>query len=161
MVKLWDASNGSLISNRLFEVNDVARTKFSPDGRFLAVARKSESVIELWSVEDGKDPRRFSYPPGDLSSLVFSPTSDSLAAVCWRKAIYVWRLDTPEMASFDHHFEYVSRVIHSPLTNYLFIYQGHTVEIWDVSMTGSKLIWETNPPTPILDICPSRDGHRL
>jgi len=67
------------------------------------------------------------------------------------------------MASFDHDFNYVPHVIHSPLTNYLFINQIHTVEIWDVSMTGSKPIWETNPPTTssIWRICPSRDGHRL
>jgi len=163
VVKLWDASNGALISNRLFEVNDVADTRFSPDGRFLAVERKSESVIELWSVEDGKDLRRFSYPPEYLKSLYFSPTSDSLMAVRWGNAIYVWRLDTQEMASFDHDFDYVSPVIHSPLTNYLFIYQDYTVKIWDVSMTGSKLIWETNPPTTtrIWRICPSRDGHRI
>ena len=163
VVKLWDASNGALISNRLFEVNDVARTKFSPDGRFLAVARKSESVIELWSVEDGKDPRRFSYSPGDLSSLVFSPTSDSLMAVSWRNAIYVWRLDRQQMASFSHHFDYVSHVIHSPLTNYVFSKQVNTVKIWDVSMTGSKPIWETNPriTSSIYSICPSQDGHRI
>jgi len=163
VVKLWDASSGSLISNRLLEVNDVACTKFSPDGHFLAVARESESVIELWSVEDGKDPQRFSYPPGDLESLDFSPTSDSLMAVSPGNAIYVWRLDTQEMASFDHDFNYFTRVIHSTLTNYLFIGQGYTVKIWDVSMTGSKPIWETNPRTTsqIWSICPSRDGHRI
>jgi len=163
VVKLWDGSNGALISNRLFEVNDVADTRFSPDGHFLAVSRKSESVIELWSVEDGKDPQRFSYPPGDLKSLVFSPTSDSLMAVCWGNAIYVWRLDTQEMASFNHEFNHVPRVIHSSLTNYLFINQDYTVKIWDISMTGSKPIWETNPPTTshIRSICPSRDGHRI
>ena len=47
VVKLWDGSNGALISNRLFEVNDVANTQFSPDGHSLAVSGKSESVIEL------------------------------------------------------------------------------------------------------------------
>ena len=158
VVKLWDASNGALISDRLFEVNDVTGTRFSPNGRFLAVAGKSESVIELWNVEDGKDPRRFSYPPGDLESLVFSPTSDSFMAVSQGNAIYVWQLDTQEMASFDHDFSYVPHVIHSPLTNYLFIRQDHTVKIWDVSMTGSKLIWETNPPTTsrIWGICHHR-----
>jgi len=163
VVKLWDGSSGSLISNKLFVVNDVAHTRFSPDGRFLAVSRKSESVIELWSLEDGKDPRRFSYPPGDLLLLVFSPTSDSLMALGWRNATYVWRLDTREMASFSHHFDYVAHVIHSPLTDYLFINQDHTVKIWDVSMTGYKQIWETNLPTTSLisSICPSWDGHRL
>jgi len=165
VVKLWDTSNGALISNRLFVVNDAALpTQFSPDGRLLAVSRKSESVIELWSVEDDKDPRRFSYPPGDLKSLRFSPTSDSLMAVSQRgDIVYLWRLDTQEMASFDHDFNYVPHVIHSPLTNYVFIERVNTVEIWDVSVTGSRPIWETNPPTTsrIWSICPSRDGHRI
>ena len=163
VVKLWNGSSGVLISNRLFEVNDVACTRFSPDGHFLAIARKFESAIELWSVEDGKDIQQFSYPPGDLKSLVFSPTSDSLMAVSRGNAIYVWRLDTQEMASFNYDFNYVTHVVHSPLTNYLFIHQDHTVKIWDICMTGSKQIWETNPPTTsrIWSICPSRDGHRI
>ena len=67
------------------------------------------------------------------------------------------------MTSFSHRFPYDLRVIHSPLTNYLFIQRDFTVEIWDVSVAGSKQIWETNPPTTsyIYSICPSRDGHRI
>jgi len=168
LVKLWDASSGDLIYNRLFEVNDVAGTPFSisalfsPDGRFLATERQSESVIALWNLEDGKDPRRFSYPPGDLGPLVFSPTSDSLMVRSWRQTI-LWRLDTQEMASFSHDFGFVSHVIHSPLTNYLFIQRDATVETWDISVTGSKLV-STNKLPSTSDICrirPSRDGHRL
>jgi len=164
VVQLWNDRSGALISNRLFEVNDVTHTQFSPDGCFLAVARKSESVIELWNLDNGKDVHQFSYPPGDLKSLIFSPTSDSLMAVSrGEDIIYLWRLDTQEMTSFSHRFPYDSRVIHSPLTNYLFIQQDFTVEIWDVSVAGSKQIWETNPPTTsyIYSICPSRNGHRL
>jgi len=33
VVQLWDSGNGTLISNRLLEVNDVAHIRFSPDGR--------------------------------------------------------------------------------------------------------------------------------
>jgi len=163
LVKIWDASKGVLTCDRLFEVNDVAHTRFSPDGRFLAVGRKSESIIELWNLEDRKDPRRFSYPPGDLLSFVFSPTSDSFMAVSREKDIYLWRLHTQEMISFSHDFRRSSHVIHSPLTNYLFVERNYTVEIWDVSMTGSKLIWEAEPPTTsrISSTCPSQDGHRL
>ena len=163
VVKSWDASNGALICDRLFEVNDVTDTQFSPDGRSLAVGRKSKSVIELWSLEDGKDPRRFSYPPGSVSSFVFS-TSDLLMAVFLvRDKIYLWRLDTQEMTSFDWNFNHVPHVIHSALTNYLFIQQDWTVEIWDISVTGPKLIWKVRPPTTsrIWSACPSRDGHRL
>jgi len=64
------------------------------------------------------------------------------------------------MAFFDHDFDYVPYVIHSPLTDYLFIDQDFTVEIWDVSVTGSKLIWGITT-SGLFSICPSRDGHRL
>jgi len=47
LVQFWDASNGALISNRLFEVKDVAVTRFSPNGHFLAIGRKFENVIKL------------------------------------------------------------------------------------------------------------------
>ena len=163
VVKLQDASSGALISDRLFEVNDVAHTLFSPDGHFLAITRRFENVIELWNLEDEKDSPRFLYPSGNsLKLLCFSPNSDSLMAAS-RGNIYVWRLDTQEEAFFNHDFYYDPHVVHSPLTNYVFIARCYTVEIWDVSMTGSKLIWKTNPPTTSLisSTCPSRDGHRL
>jgi len=142
LVQLWDGGDGTLISNRLLEVNDVARTLFSPDGHFLAVVRRSEDVIELWNLEDGRDPRRFVYPHRKLSLLCFSPTSDTLMAVFSEKPshVYLWRLDTQEMVSFSHDFNYTLHVVHSSLTNYLYIRREYTVEIWDVSTTGSKMI---------------------
>ena len=164
-VKFWDSSNGALIPNRLLEVNDVAVTQFSPDGHFLAVGRKSEDVIELWNLEDGKDSRRFPYPPAKLSSLRFSPTSDTLMANFREEPrhIYLWRLETQEMVPFRHNFNYDQHVVYSPLTNYLFIQRIYTVEMWDVSMTGSEWIWETKylANSIVSSICPSRDGHRL
>jgi len=77
--------------------------------------------------------------------------------------IYLWRLDTQEMVSFSRDFHYDPHVVHSPLTNYLFIERFYTVEMWDVSMTGSEWIWETNSlaNSIVASICPSRDGHRL
>ena len=167
LVKFWDASNGALIPNRLLEVNDVALTRFSPDGCFLAAGRKSEDVIELWNLEDGKDPQRFPYPRGELASLHFSPTSDTLMAISGKEPchIYLWRSDTQEMASFSYYSMnyHTPHVIHSPLTDYLFIQRSHRVEIWDVSTTGSRMIWETEHlVTPyICSVCPSRDGRRL
>ena len=46
-VQFWDASNGTLLSDRLLEMNDIAVTNSSLDGHFLAIGRKSEDVIEL------------------------------------------------------------------------------------------------------------------
>ena len=164
MIQFWDASNGALISKKLLEVNDVGCTKFSPDGHFLAIEKKSENVIELWNLEDSKDLRQFTYPGGELEFLRFSPTSDTLMAISegQPRQVYLWRLDTQEMVSFSHDFR-DAYAIHSPLTNYLFIKQRYIVEIWDVSTTGSKMIWEIKPASTsgVSRICPSCNGHRL
>ena len=176
-VKLWDAGNGTPKSSALFEVMDASLTRFSPDGRFLAVGRMSEDVVELWNLEDGKNIQRFPHPPGgDLSSLQFSPTGDTLIAAFREPGqplmvpftdhghIYVWRLDTEEMASLSVDIGYAPpAVIRSPLTSHLFIPQYDTVEIWEVSMTRSHMIFKTKPPiaSSIHSICPSRDGNRI
>jgi len=163
MIEFWDASNGALISNRLLEVNSVRHSRFSPDGHFLAIAKKSENAIELRNLEDSKDFRQFTYC-GNLLFFRFSPTSDTLMAVSRKEheQFYLWRLDTQEMVSFSRDF-YDAHVIHSLLTNYLFIQQHHTVEIWEVSVTGSKMIWEIKPASTsiVMGICPSCNGHRV
>ena len=163
-VKLWDVENGTPKSSTLFEVTDVDAgvTRFSPDGQFLAIGRKSEGVIELWNVEDGKNTRRFPHPPGYLHSLHFSPTSDILMAVFWEpKRVCVWRLDTQEMATFSG--DIPAAIIRAPLTSHLFIPRDHTIGIWEVSMTSSHMIFETKPliTSLIRSMCPSRDGHRI
>jgi len=78
LVKLWDIGND--ISGRLFDVTGVAVTRFSPNGQYLAVGKRSENVVELWDLEDGESTHRFPYPPGYITSLHFSPTSDCLMA---------------------------------------------------------------------------------
>jgi len=171
LVKLWDIENG--MSDRLFEVTGVAVAKFmgiaiarfSPNGQYLAVGRRSENVVELWNLEDGKNTHRFLHLPGNLRSLHFSPTSDCLMAA-FKGSLHkcLWRLDTQEMTSFDLDVGDVPpAIIHLPNANRLFVPRYDTVEIWEVSMTGPNMIFKTEPLTTsrISSICPSRDGHRL
>ena len=111
---------------------------------------------------DGKNTRRFPHPPGRLSSLQFSPTSVILMAAFEEpKRICVWRLDTQEIVTFSG--DIPAAIIRAPLTSHLFIPQDDRVEIWEVSMTSSHMIFEAKPPiTPgIATICPSRDGRRI
>ena len=169
LVKLWDIENG--MSDRLFEVTGVAVAKFmgiaiarfSPNGQYLAVGRRSENVVELRNLEDGESTHRFPYPLDDIS-LHFSPTSDCLMAASKESLKCLWRLDTQEMASFDLDVRYIPlAIIHLPNANRLFVPQYNTVEIWEVSMTSSNMIFKTEPLTTsgITSICPLRDGHRL
>jgi len=71
------------------------------------------------------------------------------------------------MASFSYYFnedeDDPPHVIHSTITNYLFIRQPYRVEVWDVSVTGSEMIWEMDFTFKrhIDRICPSCDGHKV
>jgi len=163
LVKLWDI--GTDISDRRFEVIDVAVTRFSPNGQYLAVGKRSENVVQLWNLEDGESTHRFSYPLGDISSLHFSSTSDCLMAA-FEESLHkcLWRLDTQEMTSFDLGVGDVPpAIIHSPNANRLFVPRHNAVEVWEVSMTSSDMIFKTEPLTTswISSICPLRDGHRI
>jgi len=76
----------------------------------------------------------------------------------------LWRLDTQEMTSFDLHVKDIPlAIIHLPNANRLFVPRGDAVEIWEVLVTSSDIIFKTEPLTTsfIGSICPSRDGHRL
>jgi len=162
---LWDIGNDGY--DELFDITGVAFAQFSPNGKYLAVERQSESVVELWNSEDRKITHQFSHPPGNLSSLYFSPTNDYLTAAfkedddkCLR------RLDTQQMVSLNiagDLYRIPPAVIHSSHTNRIFAPRELTVEIWEVSTIGSNMIFETEPLTDwfISSICPSRDGHRL
>jgi len=164
-VKLWDIGNDKF--DELFEMTGITVAQFSPNGKYLAVEGQSESVVELLKLEDRKITHQFSHPPGNLSSLHFSPTNDYLTGAfgehddkCLR------RLDTQQMVSLNVRGNWIETppaVIHSSHTNRVFSPRDHTVEIWEVSTTGSNMIFEIEWLTDwkISSICPSRDGHRL
>jgi len=167
LVKLWDIGNG--IFDRLFEIDGISVAQFSPDGKYLAVERQSESVVELWNLEDGKITHQFSHPPGNILSLHLSPTNDYLTAASgdpYRKCLR--RLDIQQMVPLNIEFKdgdvpIPPAVIHSSHTNRVFFPRVDTVEIWEVSTTGSNMVFEIESLTRWMtgSICPSRDGHRL
>ena len=159
-VQLRDVRNSK--SERLFDVAGVAVAQFSPNGQYLAVKKWSENAVELWNLEDVGITHRFEHPPGNLRSLQFSSTNDYLMAT-FRESHHkcLWRLDTNQMMSFDLDVGYdPPAVIH---TNRVFVPRDSTVEIWEVTETGSNMIFKTEPLTTssITSICPSCDGHRL
>ena len=161
LVKLWDIGNDEY--DGLFDITGVAAAQFSLNGKYLAVGRQSESVVELWNLEDGKITHQFSHPLGKLSSLNFSPTNDYLLAASYdRKCL--WRLGTQQMVTFDLDVGYTPlAVINSSHNNRVFAPKHNTVEKWEVSTTGSNMIFEKEQliDWSISSIFPSRDGHRL
>jgi len=157
-VQLWDVRNG--ISDRLFDVANVTVAQFSPNGQYLAIGRRSKNAVKLRNLEDGKVTHRFPYPLDNISSLHFSSTSDYLVVVFGEPPEKrLWRLGTDRTIPFDVGYDSPA-VIH---TNHVFVPRDNTVEIWEITETGSHMIFKTEPLTTssITSICPSHDCHRL
>ena len=141
-VQLWDVRNG--ISDRLFDVANVTVAQFSPNGQYLAIGRRSKNAVKLRNLEDGKVTHRFPYPLGNISSLHFSSTSDYLVVVFGEPPEKrLWRLGTDRTIPFDVGYDSPA-VIH---TNHVFVPRDNTVEIWEITETGSHMIFKTEPLT--------------
>jgi len=68
------------------------------------------------------------------------------------------------MASFSVDIVYAPpAVIRGPFTSHLFVPRIDRVEIWEVTMTSSHMIFKTKPliTSWITSICPSRDGNKI
>jgi WD40 repeat protein len=77
-VRLWDASDGSLIRTLEgnYPINIVA---FSPDGRTLA-SGCDDGMVRQWDVSSGSLVRALEASSSDVESVAFSPDGRSLAA---------------------------------------------------------------------------------
>jgi len=76
----------------------------------------------------------------------------------------LWRLDTQEIVPLILDIGYdPPAIINSSHTNQIFVPRDNTMEIWEVSMTGSNMMFETEPLSTqfITSICPLHDGRRL
>ena len=140
LVQSWDASNG--VSNRLLQVDDVRDARFSPDGHFLAIAKKSEDVIELWNLEDSKDFRRFTQSRKQLRYLryllflCFSPDGHFMAiAKESEDVIELWNLeDSKDFRQFTFPHGSSRYFCFSPDGHFLVLVKKseNVIELWNL-----------------------------
>ena len=161
LIHLWDAEKGALTSIEFFKVIDATCNRYSPNGHFSAVGKRSEKIIELWNIEVGKKTLTFAYPYNKLS--LISLTGDSLMAV-FSYEVCTRRLDTQEIVSFNIGTEEsYFFVIHSPFAKYLFICRFLRVEVWKVVSMDREPIsaLEHQRIDIVLSACLSCRGDRL
>jgi WD40 repeat protein len=75
-VTVWDVAQGSVKRRLAVDSNRIVAMALSPDGRRLATSGARGSFTQLWSLEDGKELRRWE---SFARSVAFSPDGRTLA----------------------------------------------------------------------------------
>ncbi len=136
---------GAVARLGLGEIRDV---KFSPDGRYLAVA--TSIGIELREAESFELVRFLSGHTGTVTSVAFSPDGSLLASGSWDQTIKLWEVATgQEVRTLSGHSSTVSSVAFSPDGRLLASgsWDG-TVLLWDATrFKAPKITSLIFPPT--------------
>ena len=91
-LRLWQASDGSLVQEIEDIIGRVNQVALSPDGTWLASACTGEGV-QLWQVSDGSLVRTFSNETKNVvTKLIFSPDGNLLASAT-RDTVQLWQVN--------------------------------------------------------------------
>lgn len=140
----------------------VKDTKFSPDGRWLAVA-SVDGLIKLYDVRMGKEWRTLSGAAGPVYTTAWSADGKRLAGAGFDKTIHVWDVASgAEVATLPGHSGWVGSIEFSPDGKRLASaaqLQDQVVAIWDLEQRAVKhALMHTKA---IKDLAWSRDGKTL
>ncbi|NOH02307.1 MAG: hypothetical protein HND47_10300 [Chloroflexi bacterium] len=91
-IRLWRASDGSLLRTLEGHTGDVYSLDFSPDGRTLA-SGSFDNTIRLWRPSDGTLLQTLSGHTSYVKSVAFSPDGTVLASGSDDRSIRLWRVD--------------------------------------------------------------------
>jgi len=140
----------------------VKDTKFSPDGRWLAVA-SVDGLLKLYDVRMGKEWRTFTGAAGPIYVTAWSGDGKRLAAAGFDKSVHVWDVASgAEVSTLPGHSGWVGSIEFSPDGKRLASaasMQDQVVAIWDVEQRAVKhALMHTKD---VKDLAWSRDGKVL
>ena len=144
-------------------VTKAVRSAFSPDDRWLAVAR-TNFVIEVLDATDGRRVVELSGHTNQITMLSFSPDGSLLASASQDRTVRLWRLPSGEPVGRPlRHEQSVIRAVFSPdarrlatATEAPFGEKWCFIHTWDVA-TGTEIGSATKAASPVfaLDFDPA------
>lgn len=147
---------------------EITSVAFSPDGQYLAVARK-DKTLHVWNTKDYHLFYTFNIEPICMDCVAFSPDSRLIASVKETRPydVIVWDLTTGKspwesMGTLVQQDEKISSLVFSPDGKYLAEAIGDRVLFWQENIKGFVLIREIDGHSaPVESLAFSPDGRRL
>ena len=159
-VDLLNAQTGERKSSLSGHTDWVRVLAFSPDGKRLATAARSDqdTTIRVWNARTGKHLRTLSGHTRGVHSLTFSPDSGTLASGGWDGTIRLWNSNTGKQTRTVE--EWGDSIAYSPDGRRVAVMQGVRILLVNAN-TGQlqqTLTGHTNGGRPIIF---SSDGRTL
>ena len=132
-IKLWNASNSTLISTLTGHSNSVNSVAFSPNGDKIASGSK-DNTIKLWNVSNSTIISTLTGHSNSVNSVAFSPNGDKIASGSKDNTIKLWNVSNSTIIStLTGHSNSVNSVAFSPNGDKIASssYDG-TIKIWNV-----------------------------
>jgi WD40 repeat protein/serine/threonine protein kinase len=136
MIRLWDATTGSLLHEWLSPGQSVSCVCFDPKGRLLASGHWSSSYVRLWDVATGKESGQPLPHSNYVEGVAFSPDGRYLASASMEPAVHLWDVASRQCAGtfprLDGDQKGFIEVVFSPDGLRLFTTdKNQTIKVWN------------------------------
>jgi WD40 repeat protein len=167
---LWDGTNQvqlAVLLRRNFLQSGPHLAKFSPDGRYLVIAREEGRTL-VWDAVTGRNIGELSYYSGNLKEVVFAASGMRLATIDALGQAWLWQpVREPDHLALDGLSRGVWRVVFDPTGRYIAAAgEEGVVQVWDAvsggpvaQMVGHEIL--EGATAGINSLAFSPDGERL
>lgn len=153
-VRFWDGTSGSFLFELTLESSElVVALAISPDGRFLALALR-DNTIQLWNMEEKRLTVAMQWKGHNATSFGFSPNGQYLTVAGHASSVPVWSVPSGQLLHEFSHEPTGHRACFSADSKQLHVNSGRTLTTWDLgngNRRNVESIVETRPPVLSFD----------
>lgn len=160
MVRIWDESGKTLISEFRAHQSWVLSLTFSRDGRLIATSG-NDGIVRIWNCPSGEKIAEFKSDRGQVRSMSFSPDSKQIATAGDDGKVQLWNLfGKPLSLNFQAYESRVWSLSFSPDGRYIVTAgDDSNVKIWN---RNGKIVTQFNSEQgEVRSMSFSPDGQRL
>jgi AAA-like domain/WD domain, G-beta repeat len=151
IARIWDAANGTPLTDLRGHTDAVNNAVFSPDGKRVVTA-SDDNTARVWDAANGTPLTELRGHTGAVNNAVFSPDGKRVVTASSDKTARIWdAANGTLLAELTGHTDAVSNAEFSP----------DGTRVITGSSDRSARIWPSNVHSALSDICAAVDSHRV